>query len=121
MMMPEATVYACTISVLPTSTLTAVPSRDDTQPTVVPSALPSGRARALAVIAILVGGACGAMIGNSFVDLQCTGDCTLWKGIGLLIGAIFASVGVAIVAILSLRAMDEWQTTTERERKKLDT
>jgi len=61
------------------------------------------------------------MIGYSFADLQCTGDCTTWKGIGLLVGAIVASVGVAIVAVLTLRAMDEWQTTTERERKKLDT
>lgn len=61
------------------------------------------------------------MIGYSFAELQCTGACTMWKGIGLLTGAIFASAGVAIVAILTLRAMDEWQTTTERERKKLDT
>jgi len=98
-----------------------VASKDDTQPTVVPSALPSGRARALAALAILIGGACGAMIGFSFAELQCTGDCTTWKGIGLLIGAVMASVGVAVVAVLTLRAMDEWQTTTERERKKLDT
>ena len=61
------------------------------------------------------------MIGYSFADLQCTGDCTMWKGGGLLVGAITASVGVAIVAVLTLRAMDEWQTTTEQERKKLDT
>jgi len=101
--------------------LATVASKDDTQPTVVPSALPSGRARALAALAILIGGACGAMIGFSFAELQCTGDCTTWKGIGLLIGAVMASVGVAVVAVLTLRAMDEWQTTTERERKKLDT
>jgi len=60
------------------------------------------------------------MIGYSFAELQCTGDCPGWKGGGLLIGAVVASVGVAIVAVLTLRAMDEWQTTTERERKKLD-
>lgn len=75
----------------------------------------------MAVIAILIGGACGATIGFSFADLQCAGDCTIWKGIGLLSGAIIASVGVAVVAVLTLRAMDEWQTTTERERMKLDT
>lgn len=97
-----------------------MPSSEDPQPTVIPSALPSGRARALAAIAILVGGACGAMIGYSFAELQCTGDCTVWKGTGLIVGALIASVGVAIVAVLTLRAMDEWQTTTERERKKLD-
>jgi hypothetical protein len=120
MMMPEATVHACTFLVLLTVTLAAVPSNEETQPTVVPSALPSGRARALAAIVILIGGACGAMIGYSFAELQCTGDCTTAKGIGLAVGAVFASVGVAIVAVLSLRAMDEWQTITERGRKKLD-
>jgi len=73
------------------------------------------------VLAIIVGGVCGALIGYSFAELQCTGDCTLWKGIGLVSGALLASVGVAIVAVLTLRAMDEWQTTTERERGKLDT
>ncbi len=61
------------------------------------------------------------MIGYSFAELQCTGDCTVWKGGGLLIGALVASVGVAIVAVLTLRAMDEWQTLADRERKKLDT
>lgn len=61
------------------------------------------------------------MIGYSFAELQCTGDCTVWKGVGLVIGALVASVGVAIVAVLTLRAMDEWQTLAARERKKLDT
>lgn len=60
------------------------------------------------------------MIGYSFADLQCTGDCTNWKGIGLVIGALFASVGVAIVAVLTLRAMDEWQDTSRRQRETLD-
>lgn len=75
----------------------------------------------MAALAILVGGTCGALIGYSFAELQCTGDCTLWKGIGLVVGALFASVGVAIVAVLTLRAMDEWNTTTEQQRKQLDT
>jgi len=97
-----------------------VASKETIETTVVPSALPSGRARALAAIAILVAGACGAMIGYAFVDLQCTEGCTTWQGVGLLVGAVIAAVGVAIVAVLTLRAMDEWQTTTERERKKLD-
>lgn len=97
-----------------------MPSNDEAIPTVVPSALPSGRARLLAALAIIVGGTCGAMIGYAFADQQCIGDCTMWKGIGLVVGALFASIGVAVVAVLTLRAMDEWQETTERERKRLD-
>lgn len=89
-------------------------------PTVVPSALPSWRARALAVVAIVVAGACGGLIGWSFASVQCNDNCTLWNGIGLLTGAAVASVGVAVVAVLTLRAMDEWQTTATRERKRLD-
>ena len=88
--------------------------------TVVPSALPSGRARALAVLAVLVSGACGALIGFAFADLQCDGDCTVWKGIGMITGALIAAGGVAIVAVLTLRAMDEWQDTAKRERDSLD-
>lgn len=69
---------------------------------------------------MLIGGACGALIGYAFVEQQCTTDCTNLQGIGLVVGALIAAVGVAVVAVLALRAMDEWQTTTERERKRLD-
>lgn len=92
----------------------------DAPPTVVPSALPSGRARALAAFAVIVGGVCGALIGYSFAELQCTGDCTTWKGIGLVTGAVIASVGVAVIAVLTLRAMDEWQDTARRQRQAMD-
>lgn len=102
------------------NTLTLVAKDPDAIPTVVPSALPSWRARALAVVAILIAGACGGLIGWSFASVQCTDNCTLWNGLGLLIGAAVASIGVAVVAVLTLRAMDEWQTTAARERKRLD-
>lgn len=95
-------------------------SGPDAQPTVIPSALPSGRARALAAAAIVVGGVCGALIGYSFADLQCSGECTTWNGVGLVVGALVSSVGVAVVAVLTLRAMDEWQDTTRRRRRELD-
>ena len=100
--------------------LSGVANRPETEPTVVPSALPSGRARILAVLAIVVAGTCGALIGYSFADLQCDGSCTGWKGGGLVAGALIASVGVAIVAVLTLRAMDEWQDTSRERRDVLD-
>ena len=80
----------------------------------VPSALPSRLARVIAVLSILVGGLCGGLIGYAFADIQCTGHCTTWKGIGILGGAALTALGVSIVAILTLRAMDEWDTIQAR-------
>ena len=80
------------------------------------SALPSRRARALAFAAILVAGVSGGLIGSSFVNLQCRGDCTTPSGIGALVGAAVAATGVAVVCVLVLRAMGEWRRITEAER-----
>ena len=74
------------------------------------SALPSRRARALAFAAILVAGVSGALIGSSFVNLQCQGDCSTPSGIGGVVGALAGAGGVAVVAVLVLRAMGEWRT-----------
>src|SRR3954471_23560387 len=74
------------------------------------SALPSVRARLLAFFAIIVAGAAGAMIGYSFVDLQCRGACATPRGLGGLIGGAIGAGGVAVVAVLTLRAMGEWRT-----------
>jgi hypothetical protein len=79
------------------------------------SALPSPLARALAFTAIILAGGCGALIGWAFVDLQCTGDCTTPGGIGALIGGLFGAVGVAVVAVLTLRAMAEWKRIKAEE------
>ena len=73
------------------------------------SALPPKGARWLAFAAILLGGLCGGLIGLAYIDLQCDGDCGLWTGLGTLIGAVAGAVGLAVVAILTLRAMDEWR------------
>lgn len=81
----------------------------------VTSALPPRTARILAVAAIVIAGALGALIGYAFVDLQCPDGCATWAAVGGLVGAIFAAVGVAVVAVLTLRAMDEWNTVKERE------
>lgn len=75
------------------------------------SAAPSRLARALALAAIIIGGVCGGLIGYAFVDLQCSGDCSTANGIGLLIGAVFSAVGVAVIVVLALRAMGEWHAS----------
>ncbi len=73
------------------------------------TAQPPRGARWLAFAAILVGGLCGGLIGFAFIDLQCEGDCSLWTGLGALVGALAGAVGLAVVAVLTLRAMDEWR------------
>ena len=73
------------------------------------SALPSRSARALAFVAIVLGGAAGGAIGRALVDLQCTGDCTVPAGIGLFVGAVSVAAGMAVVAVLVLRALGEWR------------
>lgn len=73
------------------------------------SAIPSRRARALAFVAILVAGGSGALIGASFVGLQCEGTCTTATGLAAVISGLVAAGGVAVVAVLVLRAMGEWR------------
>ena len=85
-----------------------------------PSALPSTGARVLAFVAILVGGLCGGLIGWAFVDLQCTGDCGTQAGAAGLFGAVLGAGGVAVVAVLALRAMGEWRTIQHRQAGKTD-
>lgn len=103
-----------------------------------PTALPSVTARLLAFVAILIGGLSGGLIGWSVADLQCGGGdavvvlprdadeaasttlttlppaegdegCTTIAGLGGLGGAVIGAGGVAIVAVLVLRAMAEWR------------
>ncbi|MDZ7734023.1 MAG: hypothetical protein U5R31_13995 [Acidimicrobiia bacterium] len=79
------------------------------------SALPSVGARVVAFGAIVIAGACGALIGYAFTDLQCEGDCTVPNGLSALAGAVLAAGGVAIVVVLALRAMGEWRTIRQRD------
>ena len=80
------------------------------------SAIPPVAARAVAFTVILLAGLAGGLIGFALVDLQCEGDCGLAKGIGLLVGAVVCAIGMAIVAVLALRAMGEWREIEDRER-----
>ena len=83
---------------------------DDAAPEGPASALPPVRARVLAFLAILIGGGCGGVIGAAVVNVQCQGDCTDPSAIGGVVGAIVGAAGVAVVAVLALRAMGEWRT-----------
>lgn len=83
------------------------------------SALPSAGARALAFGAILLAGACGALIGFAIVDLETDGN-GLLSGIGAIVGGVVGAAGVAVIAVLVLRAMGEWRAQQERDAAELD-
>ncbi len=83
-------------------------------PTSGPTALPGVGARVVAFAAICVAGLCGLLIGMALVRVGCKGDCGLEEGIGAVVGAVGAAGGVAVVAVLVLRAMGEWQAGTGR-------
>jgi hypothetical protein len=87
---------------------------DEPDPEPLKSALPSVTARVIAFVTILVGGACGGLIGFALVDLQCQGSCSNSRGIGAFVGAACGALGVAVVAVLALRAMGEWKTIQAR-------
>jgi hypothetical protein len=72
------------------------------------SAAPPTGARFAAFAAIVIAGVCGGLIGYAVTDTACGGDCRVAAG-GIGLGsAVLAAVGVAIVAVLVLRAMGEW-------------
>ena len=81
------------------------------------SALPSPGARALAFVAILVGGFAGGLIGYTLVRLQCDGNCDVGLGLGALFGAVLTAGGMSVVAVLVLRALGEWRQLNDRERR----
>jgi len=108
---PVRSPLAQTLTMVPMSSQT--PTTPSASTTV--SALPSVGARVLAFLAILIGGTAGGVIGYAFVDLQLTGDSSLWAGLGAFFGAVVAALGTAVVVILTLRAMGEWNTIRARE------
>ena len=80
------------------------------------SALPSTGARALALVAIITAGICGGLIGWKVTALQVDDNSSAWAGLGGLVGAVGAAVGVGILAVLVLRAMGEWHTIQQHEQ-----
>ena len=78
------------------------------------SALPSVGVRIGAFVAICISGLAGGLIGYSLIRLQCDGDCGLPLGLGILVGAVFAAGGMAVVAVLVMRALGEWREVEDR-------
>lgn len=78
------------------------------------SAIPSVGTRIAAFAAIIVAGFAGGLIGYSLVEIQCEGDCAIPIGLGLLSGAVIAAIGMAIVAVLVMRAIGEWREIEDR-------
>ena len=75
----------------------------------VESAVPPAGARILAFGAIVLSGICGGLIGWKVTDLQ-VDEGSILPGVVGVLGAIFAAGGVAILAVLVMRAMGEWNT-----------
>ena len=80
------------------------------------SALPPPKARAAAFVAILFGGLAGGLIGYTLVKLQCDGTCATERGVGALVGAVLAALGMSVVAVLVLRAVGEWKELQRGQR-----
>jgi hypothetical protein len=81
------------------------------------SALPSRLARALAFASILAGGACGGLIGYGVVKVTAKGDKSTAEAIGAVVGALIIAGGVAVNDVLVLRAMGEWRSQDQLERR----
>jgi len=84
-------------------------------------------ARILAFVSVLIGGLCGGLIGWALVRIQDTDrrlhvvrHNPVGQGLGLLVGAVIGAVGVAVVAVLVLRAMQEWHTIQEGGNPRTD-
>jgi hypothetical protein len=74
---------------------------------------PPAPARFLAFGSILVGGLLAGLIGYGVGDLL--GGTETWAAAGGLIGGVTGAVGVAVVANLTLRAMNEWRAVEHPE------
>ncbi len=83
-------------------------------------ASPPTWARVAAVASIIIAGAAGGLIGWSFTDLQCEDGCATQAALVGVGAAVACAIGVAVVAVLTLRAMAEWRAIEARERAHRD-
>ena len=91
------------------------PSHLDPQPSDPDTALPSVLARALAFGSIFIGAAAGGLSGYAFAELGRFGGA--YVGIITFISMLLGAGGVAVVAVLTLRAFGEWDTIQQREQR----
>jgi hypothetical protein len=115
----ETSIGASAAAVVPVPAAARVPATidpDQLPELAAPTPPPPRSARLLGVLAIVVGGLCGGLIGWAFADLQCTGGCGQgWSAFGGIVGAAAGAGGVAVITSLALRAMREWETVKEKE------
>ncbi len=76
------------------------------------SALPSVLARVLAFASIFVGAGAGGLIGYAFADLGGFEGAAV--GLITFLSVLLGAGGVAVVAVLTLRAFGEWDTIRAR-------
>lgn len=72
------------------------------------SALPSVLARVTAFVSVFVGAGAGGLIGHTFATLG--GFSQLMIGFLTFVAMLLGAGGVAVVAVLTLRAFGEWET-----------
>ncbi len=80
----------------------------DSRPPMVTAVAPR-QIRILSFVAICAGGLLGGLIGWAFVRLQVEGDTAVPEALGALVGAVVCALGIAVVATLVLRAVNEWR------------
>jgi hypothetical protein len=68
-----------------------------------------------AFFAVVAAGLCGALIGSGLVAIECQGDCGTAQGLGAVIGGVAGALGVAVVAVLVMRAMAEQRLGRPRQ------
>ena len=76
------------------------------------SALPSVLARVLAFASIFIGAAAGGLIGYAIADLGGFEGAAV--GLITFLSVLVGAGGVAVVAVLTLRAFGEWDTIRAR-------
>jgi hypothetical protein len=81
-----------------------------------PPTLPGTGAYVLAFLGVVLAGVFGGIIGWGITDIGCTGNCGASTAIGAVVGALVGAGGVAIVAVLVLRAMAEWNRQQQLKR-----